>query len=181
MLVLKYKGYSAHSLKKALKHLKSVAAPLSEVRYVSRLLRSKLNRKSDSSSTSDLDYDKYISKNFWEFVTNVVDRPFRLLPSFSSEVCSRYFAKLFLSESPYRKFPIPSWIPSLPQPTISFTCEPPSYERVTKIIRRMKSSSCPCPLDQISIICFKRCPFLCTVITRLLSTIWRSGSITHEW
>ena len=37
-LVLKYKEYSAHSLKKALKCLKSAAAPLSEVRYVSRLL-----------------------------------------------------------------------------------------------------------------------------------------------
>ena len=37
-LVLKYKEYSAHSLKKALKCLKSVAAPLNEVRYVSRLL-----------------------------------------------------------------------------------------------------------------------------------------------
>ena len=146
-LVLKYKEYSAHSLKKVLKHLKSVAAPLNEVRYVSRLLQSKLNRKSDSSSTSDLDYDKYISKNFWGFAKNFVDRPFRLLPSFSSEVCSRYFAKLFSSTSPYRKFPIPSWIPSLPQPSISFTCEPPSYKRVTKIIRRMKSSGCSCPLD----------------------------------
>ena len=45
----------------------------------------------------------------------------------------------------------------------------------------MKSSGCPCPLDQISSICFKRCPFLRTVITRLLRTIWRSGSIPHEW
>ena len=137
--------------------------------------------KSDSSSTSDLDYDKYISRNFWGFVKNVVERPCRLLPSFSSEVYSRYFTKLFSSESPYRKFPIPSWIPSLPQHTISFTCEPPSYERVTKIIRRMKSSGCPCPLDQISIICFKRCPFLRSVITRLLRTIWRSSSIPHKW
>ena len=45
----------------------------------------------------------------------------------------------------------------------------------------MKASRSPCPLDQISIIRFKRCPFLCTVITRLLRTVWRSGSIPREW
>ena len=72
-------------------------------------------------------------------------------------------------------------LPALPPPSIHFTCEPPSYEKVTKIIRKMKASGSPCPLDQISIICFKRCPFLRTVITRLLRTIWRSGSIPSEW
>jgi len=144
-------------------------------------LRAKLNRKSDSSSSSNLDYDKYISKNFWGFVKKVVDKPFRLLPSFSSEVCSRYFAKLFSPESPYKKFLIPNWLPALPPPSIHFTCEPPSYEKVTKIIRKMKASGSPSPLDYISITCFKRCPFLRTVITRLLRTIWRSGSIPREW
>ena len=45
----------------------------------------------------------------------------------------------------------------------------------------MKASGSPYPLDQISVICFKRCPFLPTVITILLSTIWRSSNIPSEW
>ena len=155
-LVTKYRECSVHSLKKALKRLKSITAPLNEIRYVSRQLRSKLNHNPDSSTSFVPDYDKYIAKNFCGFVKKIVDKPFRLLPSFSSEVCARYFAKLFSSVSLNRTFPIPSWLPSLPQPTIPFTCEPPSYERVTKVIRRVKASGIPCHLDQISVICFKR-------------------------
>ena len=45
----------------------------------------------------------------------------------------------------------------------------------------MKASGSPSPLDYISITCFKRCPFLRTVITRLLRTIWRLDSIPREW
>jgi len=37
-LVLKYKNYSVHSLRKTLKRLRIIAAPLMEIRYVSRLL-----------------------------------------------------------------------------------------------------------------------------------------------
>ena len=179
-LVEKYKEYSTHSLKKALKRLKLAAAPVNDIRYVSQLLRSKLSHKSASSSISTDDYDKHISKNFWGFVKRVVDKPFRILPSFS-KACTGYFQRLFSSDSPNRKFSIPSWFPSLPQPTVSFICEPPSYEKVTRVIRRMKASGSPCPLDQISVICFKRCPFLRTVLTRILCRVWRSGNIPHEW
>ena len=55
-LVIKYKEYSTNSLKKALKRLK--------IRYVSRLLRTKLsNLSSISSPCSSIHYDKQISKN----------------------------------------------------------------------------------------------------------------------
>ena len=148
-------------------------------------MRSKLNQKSDSSNTissiSHGDHDKFISRNFWGFVKRIVERPLKILPSFSHKVCTDYFHKLFSSVSPNRQFPIPSWFPSLPQPTVTFSCEPPSYDKVTRVIRRMKASGSPCPLDQISIICFKRCPFLRTVITRIFRIIWTSGNIPHEW
>ena len=67
-LVLKYKEYSANSLKKALKRLKSVAAPLNKASYVSRLLRAKLNRKSDSSSNSDLIMISTVLKPFGDLL-----------------------------------------------------------------------------------------------------------------
>ena len=167
-LVENYKECSTHSLKKALQGLNLVAAPVNEIRYVSLLLRSKLSHKSASSSNSTDDYEKHISKNFWGFVTRVVDKPFRILPSFSREAFTRYFQRPFSFDSPNRQFSIPSWFPSLPQPTVSFICEPPSYEKVTRVIRRMKASGSTCSLDQISVIFFKRFPFLRTVLTRIL-------------
>ena len=45
----------------------------------------------------------------------------------------------------------------------------------------MKAVRRPCPLDQISIICFKRCPYLRTISTRLICTVWKSGNIPHKW
>ena len=45
----------------------------------------------------------------------------------------------------------------------------------------MKASGSPCPLDQLSIICFKRCPFLRTYLTDLIRAVWLSGTIPSEW
>ena len=139
-LIIKYREYSPHSLKKALKCLKFVAAPPTEIQYVTRLLRSKLSQKSDSSNTissiSHGDHDRFISRNFWGFVKRIVERPLKILPSFSRKVYTEYFHKLFSSVSPNRQFPIPCWCPSLPHPTVTFSCEPPSYEMVTRVIRK---------------------------------------------
>jgi hypothetical protein len=64
---------------------------------------------------------------------------------------------------------------------IQFDLEPPSYQQVTNIIRRTKASGSPCSLDQLSIICFKRCPFLRTYLTDLIRAVWLSGTIPSEW
>ena len=45
----------------------------------------------------------------------------------------------------------------------------------------MKTSGSPCPLDQLSIICFKRCPFLRSYLTELFRAVWLSGAIPDEW
>lgn len=66
-------------------------------------------------------------------------------------------------------------------PNIQFDLDPPTYQQVTAIIRKMKASGSPCPLDQVSVICFKRCPFLRTYITELISAVWLSGAIPEEW
>jgi hypothetical protein len=73
--------------------------------------------------------------------------------------------------NPNKLFKIPRWIPRLPDPIT-----PPTYQQITNIIRKMKTSGSPCPLDQISIICFKRCPYLWVI--HKSST---SQSITHLW
>ena len=45
----------------------------------------------------------------------------------------------------------------------------------------MIASGSPCRLDQVSIICFKRCPFLRSYLTDLIHAVWSSGSIPSEW
>ena len=57
-------------------------------------------------------------------------------------------------------FTVPSCIPKLKEPYITFNLSPPTYHKITRIIKRMKSSGSPCPLDQVSIICFKWYPYL---------------------
>ena len=45
----------------------------------------------------------------------------------------------------------------------------------------MKASGSPCPSDKISIIPFKRCPYLRSYITELFRIIWQSGEIPCVW
>jgi hypothetical protein len=45
----------------------------------------------------------------------------------------------------------------------------------------MKASGSPCPLDQLSIICFKRYPFLRTYLTEVIRSVWSSKSVPAEW
>ena len=64
---------------------------------------------------------------------------------------------------------------------LQFDLDPPSYQQVTAVIRKMKASGSPCLLDQISIISFKRCAYIRTYLTELVRAVWQSGSIPSEW
>ena len=83
--------------------------------------------------------------------------------------------------NPNKIFQIPSWIPALPDPITEFNLEPPTYQQITNIIRKMKTSGSPSPLDQISIICFKRCPKRRTYLSELIQAVWLSGTVPDEW
>ena len=191
-LVNKYKDYSIKDLKRILKSLKSSSNNPYEIKYVSHLLRDKLKSPSNINSQCDsrldesdiphnIDHDKYVQKNFWSYVKNILNNKDSVLPSFSLNQCLEYFTKTLTAIHPNKLFHIPSWIPKLSDPVIQFDLQPPTYRQITNIIRRMKASGCPCPLDQISIICFKRCPFLRSYLTDLIQAVWSSGSIPSEW
>ena len=49
------------------------------------------------------------------------------------------------------------------------------------MIFKMKSSSSPCPLDQVSIIVLKKCPFLRTYLWRIISASWNRGDFPTVW
>ena len=45
----------------------------------------------------------------------------------------------------------------------------------------MKPSGSPFPIDQISIIYFKRCPYLRSYLTQIIHAAWSSGVVPSEW
>ena len=45
----------------------------------------------------------------------------------------------------------------------------------------MKASASPCPLDQVSIISFKRCPYLRSYLTDLIRCAWFSRVVPSAW
>ena len=178
----KYKHLTPKSLKHQLKQLKMNDAHLQEIKYVSQLLRSKLkSQDSTHSSATAVNQDRYVSKNLWGFVKNVIEKGSAVLPSFSRDRCTRFFITFFAAILPYKKFTIPHWIPSFNQPSFSFDQSAPSYDKVIQVVRRIKSSGSPCPLDKISIICFKRCPYLRTFLTEIIRIVWESGRVPSEW
>ena len=151
---------------------------------MSRILRNKLRNhgdiQTDSNQDNSFNHDKYIERNFWGYVKNVLNKEDTVFPSFSMTECAVYFTKTLAAVHPGKLFHIPSWIPRLSDPQVEFDLDPPSYQQVTAVIRRMKASGSPCPLDQISVICFKRCPYLRTYLTELIRAVWLSKSIPSE-
>ena len=181
----KYENHNVKDLKKALKTLKTSKSNLAEIKYVSRLLRKKLvantvNKATDTADES-LNHDNYVERNFWAYVKYMFDRKDLVLPTFTMTECFTHFKNVLAKVNPNKLFKIPDWIPMLPDPINEFDLTPPTYQQITNIIRKMKTSGSPCPLDQISIICFKRCPYLRSYLTELIQAVWLSGNIPEEW
>ena len=162
-------------LKSCLHTLKRNQAPYSEIQYVSRPLRSRINYKPVSN------VDDQIKRNFWQYVKQSFNHKIALSPTFNASICTEFFGKFFATINPLASFTIPSWIPSLSQPCIPYDLSPPTYQQITKVIRRIKASGSPCPLDKISIIPYKRCPFLRSFITEIIRAVWLSGEVPQEW
>ena len=175
----KYKDFSKQSLKSCLKQLKSTCADPADIKVVSNLLRCKLKKTKPILNEGQVD-DK-IKKNFWGFVKNLFNKSTSSLPTFEVSTCTNFFSNLFSAIDPFKLFKIPDWIPSLSAPTIPFDLSPPSYHQITKVVRRIKASGSPCPLDQISIIPFKRCPYLRSYLTEIFRIMWQSGEIPDVW
>ena len=45
----------------------------------------------------------------------------------------------------------------------------------------MIASGSPCALDKLSVVAFKRCPYLRTYLTELFSLLWNSCEIPMNW
>ena len=59
--------------------------------------------------------------------------------------------------------------------------QPPTYTEIRKVIMKMKSSASPCPLDQISVVAFNKCPILRSHLTNILQTAWTAKTFPDVW
>ena len=121
-----------------------------------------------------------IKKNFWSYCKKFIEPKIRVFPTFAKELCEAFFIKAFKRKGKLI-FSIPDWIPQLRQPTVQCDLSPPTYKEICKIIKQMKGSSSPCPIDQVSIICFKRCPYLRSYVAAVCSNVLASQHIPSPW
>ena len=156
-------------------------ADVNNIRYVSQLLRRLPSRKNFTSDVNSLNDDEQISKNFWRYAKLKLEAGRNILPTFNLSSCTKYFINMWRSLFPTLTFTMPDWIPPLSTPTHQFNSDPPTYARLTSIIRKMKSNSSACPLDQFSIISLKHSAYLRTYLTAIIQNVWKSGQIPEVW
>ena len=153
-----YKTKLNRDLKKELKVLKARKMDTVEFKFVANLLGKKL-QKTDATwldngyHSNTIHYDQFIGRSFWGYVKTFLKQVANTDLSFTKITCSQFLTDLLASVSPGKFFSIPNWVPLLSVPKIPFDICPPTYQQVTTVIRKMRSSASPCPLDQISIIC----------------------------
>ena len=180
IVLAEYNSLTKTNLKKELKNLKDRNEDPETIKIVSKLLRSKITKATAKQDIYSKDHDQEIRKSFWHYCKKFIEPNIRVLPSFTKEICETFFLTAF-KRITTRSFSIPDWIPRLNQPNFQFDVAPPTYKEICKIINRMKSSSSPCPVDQISVICFKRCPYLRSYITAVCSQVLASQLIPSPW
>ena len=184
----KYQTFSAKDLKKALKKLKLENGDVLEIKFVAKKLRTLLDKRNNTDQhdantyeSTEINHDRLIKINFWGYVKKYFKKNTSSLPTFNLGQCTSYFTKTFSAINPCKTFSIPCWIPKFASPQTPFDLDPPTYQEITNVIRKMKPSGSPCPLDQISVICFKRCPYLRSYLTEIIHAGWSSGVVPSEW
>ena len=136
-LIEKYHNYSKNQLKSSLKILKKSndRNNRNEIRYVSKLLRSKINQiSSERALPASVDHDEKIKQNYWKYAKHQLEKINELLPSFSKETCCKYFSKLFKKMRSSANFAKPNWMPSYDNPKQDFNRNALTYAELNRII-----------------------------------------------
>ena len=174
-----YKHFSKKDLKKELKTLKLNNASVNIIKYVAKEIRSRINKNPISIPVAT-DNDDKISRNFWGYAKKIFRSDSSVLPSFDVVQGTTYFTNALKCVNRMKMFTIPSWIPKLKESNIPSNLSPPTYQEITRIIKRMKFPGSSCPLDQISIICFKPCPHLRSFILNICTEVLRSNILPAQ-
>ena len=178
----KYNHLSRRLLKKQLRHLKSLQnAELStEIRYISKLLRFRYSKRTHILLNVN-EHDKRMTQTFWKYCKEIFEDDETTLPDFDEKTCADFFRAHLKPNTIDANFEFPIWMKRLHTPCQSFNVSTPSYSEITKIIKRMKSSSSACPFDQISVLTLKNCPILRTALHRIIQHYWKTKSVPRIW
>ena len=137
---VKYMNHTKNQLKQTLKKLKSdrTAENTSETRYVSQLLRSRIqnnqSKTNESSPLDGIDHNFKIKNHFWKYVKLIFEKPATVFPQFDKDACYQFFKSCF-SRSKINRFNIPAWMPQYynpKRPSNLQTFKPPLTEILAK-------------------------------------------------
>ena len=180
-LIPKYADHSKNQLRKVLRQLKQdPSSDLTELTYVSRLLRSKL-AKLDTPTNSEFDYAQQVKRNFWKYCKNSSESEPKVQPTFDSNTCLNYFKEVLQCKNKSRTFVFPEWMTHLQSPHSERDMSPLRYDKVARAVKRLKSGASPCPFDHASILILKNCPILRTHLYKILQYCWETHSVPKTW
>ena len=96
----KYTDYNKHKLKKCLRLLKANEPEnLNEIRFVSKLLTSKIQTEQSSvtKTLTNINQNELIKSDFWKYFKRFIEQAKKILPIFNQIVCTEYFRKTLQS------------------------------------------------------------------------------------
>lgn len=178
----KYKNWSVSKLKSALRLLKLNQGDMREIRFVSGVIRNRLRNPKRETTTVAKETEDIFQRNFWKACKKTFTRATSPPPMFSLATCASYFSRILAQTGGlHKRFRTPSWVPPVALETKPFDNSPPTYQSVTRAIKRLRSSTSPCPLDQIPALVLKKCPIIRTVLHRLIVQCWLQSEIPTCW
>ncbi len=95
-----YKNMSKSKLKKCLKDLKINGGSVKEIKFVSKLLRKRMQ----SSVFTQRDYQNEYNENFWKFCKTEFEYTNVTEPKFNEQTCFDYFKSVFEEKNKSRLF-----------------------------------------------------------------------------
>src|SRR6266516_5339220 len=182
----KYQSWSSGRIRRELnklKHRKPVlqGSPLcEEILYLSHRLRQDLQSRSLAAKPV---CDGNFGSDFWTTCKTIFAGLAGAVPEFTIAECGVYFARILSITDSLRDclYQLPSWFVPLPAPLFPLDISPPSYAEVAGIIKKVRSGSSACPLDQISVITLKKCPILRTILHNIIAGCWHSQYTPKAW
>ena len=100
-------------------------------------------------------------------------------PDFDASTAQNFFKTVYSSEE--REFHHPSWLPVAPSPAHPFDEGPLLPEELEHVIRRVRSSASPSPLDQIPYQVLRRCPSIRSALLHLFNICWAGRTVPKSW
>ena len=153
------------AVKKQLRHLRRFDGNRNEVRLLAQrfhqLVRShnKLIKTEKQMQTRGArnQQRKKCHKDIHKFARNLNNEDFTSIePTFSRSKAEDFFSTTY--SSTLRSFNCPLWMPVPPQPSTPLATEDFTIEEIRGVISKARSSSSPCPLDQVSYTILKKIP-----------------------